>query len=66
MQEKALDKLRYHNIKMKRIKIKGSRIHYNKILQKDNRMFYRKTQGTKKLKEKVPKMEKFEEFWAII
>ena len=29
-------------------------------------MFYRKTQGTKKLKEKVPKMEKFEEFWAII
>ena len=29
-------------------------------------MFYKKTQGTKQLKAKVPKMEKFEEFQAGI
>ena len=29
-------------------------------------MFYRKTQGTKQLKGKVPKMEKIEEFCAGI
>ena len=27
-------------------------------------MFYRKTQGTKQLKRKIPNMEKYEEFWA--
>ena len=59
MKEKALDKLRYHNIKMKRIKIKDARIRNNKMFQEDQRMFYRKTQGTKQLKGKVPKMEKF-------
>ena len=66
VKEKALDKLRYHNIKMKRIKIKDTRIGNNKMFQEDQGMFYRKMQGTKQLKGKVPKMEKFEEFWAGI
>ena len=44
--KKALDKLRYHNIKMKRIKIKDTRIRNNKMFQED--------QGTKQLKGKVP------------
>ena len=36
------------------------------MFQEDQGMFYRKTEGMKQLKEKVPKMEKFEEFWAGI
>ena len=66
VKKKALDKLRYYNIKIKRKKIKDARIHHNKMFQEDQGMFYRKTQGTKQLKGKVPKMEKFEEFWAGI
>ena len=66
VKEKALDKLRYRNIKMKRIKIKDARIRNNKMFQEDQGMFYRKTQGAKQLKEKVSKMEKFEEVWAGI
>ena len=66
VKEKALDKLRYCDIKMKRLKIKDARIRNNKMFQEDQGMFYRKTQGTKQLKGKVPRMEKFEEFWAGI
>ena len=51
------------NIKMKCIKIKDTRICNNKMLQEDQRMFYRNTKGTKPLKGKGPKMEKFEDFW---
>ena len=36
------------------------------MLQKDHGMFFRKTQRTKQLKGNVPKIEKFEEFWAGI
>ena len=36
------------------------------MFQEDQGMFYRKIEGMKQLKEKVPKMEKFEEFWAGI
>ena len=64
--EKAFDKLRYHNTKMKGIKIKDARIHNKKMFQEDKAMIYRKTQGTKQLKGKLPKMEKFEEFWRGI
>ena len=38
---------------------------YNTKLQEDQEI-YRKTQGTKQLKGKVPRMEKFKEFWAGI
>ena len=51
---------------MKRLKIKDARIRNNKMFQEDQGMFYRKTQGTMQLKRKVPRMEKFEEFWARI
>ena len=60
------DKLRYRNIKMKRIKIKDVRIRNNKMFQEDQGMFYRKTQRTKQLKGKLSKMDKFEDFWAGI
>ena len=66
VKEKALDELIYRNIKLKRIKIKDARILNNIMFQEDQGMFYRKTQGTKQLKGKVPKIEKFEEFWAGI
>ena len=62
----VLDKLRYCNIKMKHLKIKDARIRNNKMFQEDQGMFYRETQGTKQLKGKVPRMEKFEDFWAGI
>ena len=50
VKEKPLDELRYRNIKdaMKR---------NNRMFQEDQKIFYRKTQGTKQLKEKVSKME---------
>ena len=51
---------------MKHVKIKDARIHNNKMFQEDQGMFYRKAQRAKQLKGKVPKMEKFEEFWAGI
>ena len=38
---------------------------YNTMFQEDQEI-YRKTQGTKQLKGKVPRMKKFEEFWAGI
>ena len=66
VKEEALDKLRYRNIKMKRIKIKYGRIRNNKMFQEDQGMFYRKTQETKQPKGKVPRLEKFEEFWVGI
>ena len=43
VKEKAFDKLRYRNIKMKHIKIKDARIRNNKMFQEDQGMFYRKT-----------------------
>ena len=58
IKEKLLDKLRYHNIKMKLIKVKDAWIRNNKRFQEDQGMFYRKRLGTKQLKVKVPKMEK--------
>ena len=51
---------------MKRLKIKDARIPNKKMFQEDQGMFYRKTLGTKQLKRKVPRMEKFEEFWVGI
>ena len=66
MKEKALDNLRYCNTKMKGIKIKDASICNNKMFQEDQGMFCKKTHGTKQFKGKIPKMEKFEEFWAGI
>ena len=36
------------------------------MFEEDQGILYRKTQGTKQLKRKVPRMKKFEEFWAGI
>ena len=63
---KVLDKLRYRNLKRKRIKIKDAKIRSNKMFQEDQGMFYRKTQGIKQLKGKVSKMVKCEESWPGI
>ena len=51
---------------MKSIKIKGLRIPNNKTFQEDQGIFFRKTQGTKQLKGKASKMEKFVQFWVEI
>ena len=58
LKEKALDKLRYCNIKIKRIKIEDTMKRNNRMFQEDQGIFYRKTQEMKQLEEKVPKMEK--------
>ena len=59
VKRKGRDKSRYCHIKIKRLKIKDARIRNNKMFQEDQGiMFYRKTQGIKQLKGKVPKMEK--------
>ena len=42
VKEKALDKLRHFNIKMKRLKIKDARTRNNKMFQEDQGMFCRK------------------------
>ena len=54
----ALDKLRYRNIKMNRIKIKNARIRNNNMFQENV--------STNQLKGRVPKMKIFQEFWAGI
>ena len=58
IKEKALDKLRYLNIKMNGIKIKGVRIRNNNMFQGNV--------STNQLKRRVPKMKIFEEFWVGI
>ena len=63
---KLLDKLKYFNIKMERIKTKDARIRNNRKFQEDQGMFHRKIQETKQLNGKVSNMEKFEEFWVRI
>ena len=50
MSKKAFDKLTYCNIKMKRIKIEGARIHNNRMFQEGQEIFCRKTLGTKQWK----------------
>ena len=35
------------------------------MFKEDEGMFYKETQGTKQKRGGVPKMEKFEEFWAV-
>ena len=66
VKEKALGKLRYCNIKMKRLKIKDAGIRNTKMSQEVQGMFYRKTQEMKQLKGKVAKVKEFEELWAGI
>ena len=61
-----LDELRYQHPKLKHVKTRDARICNNRMFQEDQSMFYRKTQGQKQMKGKVPEIEKFEEFWAGI
>ena len=62
VKERALDELRYRNVKLKRIKNRDARVRNNRMFQEDQGAFYRKTQGTEQLRGEVPDMEKFEEF----
>ena len=66
VKERALDELRYRNVKLKRIKNRDARVRNNRMFQEDQGAFYRKTQGTEQLRGEVPDMEKFEEFWGGI
>ena len=66
VKERALDKLRYRNVKLKRIKNRDARVRNNRMFQEDQGAFYRKARGTEQLRGEVPDMEKFEEFWGSI
>ena len=66
VKERALDELRYRNVKLKRIKNRDARVRNNRMFQEDQGAFYRKTQETEQLRGEVPDMEKFEEFWGGI
>ena len=66
VKERALDELRYCNVKLKRIKNRDARVRNNRMFQEDQGAFYRKTQGTEQLRGEVLDMEKFEEFWGGI
>ena len=66
VKERALDELRYRNVKLKRIKNRDARVRNNRMFQEDQGAFYRKTQGTEQLRGEVLDMEKFEEFWGGI
>ena len=66
VKERALDELRYRNVKLKQIKNRDARVRNNRMFQEDQGAFYRKTQGTEQLRGEVLDMEKFEEFWGGI
>ena len=66
VKERALDELKYRNVKLKRIKNRDPRVRNNRMFQEDQGAFYRKTQGTEQLRGEIPDMEKFEEFWGGI
>ena len=66
LKEKMLDELRYQRTKLKHVKTRDARIRNNRMFQEDQDMFYRKTQGRKQTKSKVPEIEKFKVFWAGI
>ena len=66
VKEKALDELRYRKVNLIRMKIRDARIRNNRMFKEDEGMFYRNSQGTSEKKGKIPKIEKFEDFWAGI
>ena len=62
VKERALDELRYCKVKLKRTRSRDVKIRNNRMFEEDQAMFFRKTQGAKEKKGKVPKIKKFEDF----
>ena len=66
VKERASDELRYRKVKLERTRSRDAKIRNNRMFEEDQAIFFRKTQGAKEKKGKVPKIKKFEGFWAGI
>ena len=66
VKERALDELRYRKVKLERTRSRYAKIRNNRMFEEDQAIVFRKMQGAKEKKGKVPKIKKFEDFWAGI
>ena len=66
LKEKWLEELRYRTLKLDNARKRDQRIKNNRMFKEDEGMVYKKTNSMKERKGKVPKIEKFLEFWAGI
>ena len=66
VKERALDERRYRKVKLDKTRNRDAKIRNNRMFEEDQAIFFRKTQGAKEKKGKVPKIKKFEDFWAGI
>ena len=65
VKERALDELRYHKVKLERTRNRNAKIRNNRMFEEDQAIFFRKAQGAREKKGKVPKIKKFEDFWQV-
>ena len=66
VKERALDELRYRKVKLERTRSRYAKIRNNRMFEEDQAIVFRKMQGAKEKKGKVPKIKKLEDFWAGI
>ena len=66
VKERALDEPRYRKVKLERTRSRDAKLQNNRMFEEDQAIFFRKTQGAKEKKGKVPKIKEFEDFWAGI
>ena len=66
MKEKWFEEFRYRKVKLDKARMTDQRIKNNRMFKEDEGMFYKKTNKANERKGKVPKIEKFVEFWAGI
>ena len=57
VKERAVDELRYRKVKLERTRSRDAKIRNNRMFEKDQPIFFRKTQGAKEKKGKVPKIK---------
>ena len=56
VKERALDELGYREVKLERTRSSDAKIRNNRMFEEDQAIFFRKTQGAKEKKSKVPKI----------
>ena len=63
VKEEWIEKLRYNKMKMKKYMEQKVRRQDNIMYQRDQKSFFKKRKGTEVSEGKIPKMEKFVEYW---
>ena len=66
MKEKWLEELLYRKVKLEKSRTQDARIKTNRMFEQNEGIFYRKANGEKERKGKVPEMDKFVQFRAGI